>query len=90
MDDAAEVVEEPEIQSDEEDGEFDDWLDDEDETVLEVDTTAKKQQFVPKRVTKVTPTWLGPVWESCLGAPTEGMEQYSIQLLNGEICVFQH
>lgn len=95
VDDFGEVAEEPELASDEEEGEFDDWLDDEDENVLEVepiiDMTSTvnspkpvKKRLVPKRVTKVTPTWHGPVWESPLGSTGDVFEDYRVQLLNGE------
>lgn len=42
----------------------------------------KPRQLVPKRVTKLTPYWRGPVWEQKIAEPTDGLEEYRIQLLN--------
>jgi hypothetical protein len=42
-----------------------------------------KKREVPKRAVKVTPWWKGPEWEGCIGAGTDGLEVYRIQLLNG-------
>lgn len=42
----------------------------------------KPRHLVPKRVTKLTPYWRGPVWEQKIAEPTDGFEEYRIQLLN--------
>ncbi|KAL1406406.1 hypothetical protein Q8F55_008105 [Vanrija albida] len=103
VDDAGEgAVDDGELSSDEDDGEFDDWLDDEDDIVFqdnEVDAPAvspkraasptlnvlqpkRPRTLVPKRVTKLQPTWVGPVWEERIAEPVEATETYRIQLLN--------
>lgn len=42
----------------------------------------KPRQLIPKRVTKLTPFWRGPMWEQSIAEPSEGLEEYRIQLLN--------
>lgn len=111
-DEGGEDVDEPaeadpegdEVASDEDEGEFDDWLDDsEDVMFTERDAdgdvpmiaipppgaspnklVAKPSKNVPvKRITKLNPTWRGPVWEAQIGEAIDGMDTYRIQLLNG-------
>lgn len=105
VDDAGEAApDEAEMSSDEDDGEFDDWLDDEDDILFqdtEADAPAavspkrapsptlnvlqpkRPRTLVPKRVAKLQPTWVGPVWEQQIAEPVEATETYRIQLLNG-------
>ncbi|GMK55693.1 hypothetical protein CspeluHIS016_0207490 [Cutaneotrichosporon spelunceum] len=78
----------------EDEGEFDDWLDnsedpifskgpDGDITTVEPALPASPQKRAPvKRITKLIPTWQGPVWEKTIAEPTDGLDEYRIQLLN--------
>lgn len=79
----------------EDEGEFDDWLDDAEDplfsggvdgdiTMSDPTRTSPKKKIPVKRITKLNPTWQGPIWESVIAEPTEGMEDYRIQLLNGK------
>lgn len=86
-----EVEADPEIESDESDGEFDDWLDDSDEVTSpppEMEQTKLPMKQAVKRevkkVVRLAPFIKGPCWE---GEGETGLETYRIQLLNGE---FQH
>ncbi len=96
-DDVDEPVEDGDDEAPTEDeGEFDDWLDDaedplfskgadSDVTMADPSHPASPKKRVPiKRITKLTPTWTGPVWEKVIAEPTEGLDEYRIQLLNGE------
>lgn len=82
----------------EDEGEFDDWLDNAEDPVFAsapdgdvvmaepTSHPASPKKRVPvKRITKLTPTWQGPVWESVIAEPTEGLDEYRIHLLNGEL-----
>lgn len=43
-----------------------------------------KKRDAPKKVIKLAPYWKGPLWEKEIGAGSEGMESYRIQVLNGK------
>ncbi|BEI85303.1 hypothetical protein CcaverHIS002_0507040 [Cutaneotrichosporon cavernicola] len=98
-DEGGEDVDEPVDDGDDEaptedEGEFDDWLDntedpifskgaDGDIVMAESTHLASPKKRVPvKRITKLNPTWQGPVWEQIIAGPTEGLDEYRIQLLN--------
>lgn len=81
----------------EDEGEFDDWLDNTEDPVFAggpaADVVMTEQPSQPsspkkkvpvKRITKLTPTWQGPLWERVIAEPMEGLDEYRIQLLNGE------
>ncbi|CAK9781242.1 hypothetical protein CC85DRAFT_286041 [Cutaneotrichosporon oleaginosum] len=77
----------------EDEGEFDDWLDNTEDPIFngaDADTAltdpthpASPKKRVPvKRITKLTPTWTGPIWENVIAETAEGHDEYRIQLLN--------
>ena len=93
-----EVAGQEEEDEEESEGEFDDWLDDdEEEPHVPVEIVASSMEQYPsgmkvikktgevlKRSVKISPYWKGPIWEREVGERIDGFDKYRLQLLNGE------
>ena len=44
-----------------------------------------KSRPVPKKLVKLKPFFRGPMWEETIGEGSSGMQEYRLQLLNGEL-----